>query len=71
MKRNSGGKRERIVTLSIDYGLCAGCGACAEMYPRFFEIRDEKAWIINYDQFRVDEYQRNPVICPYRAIIIE
>jgi ferredoxin len=57
--------------LSIDYGLCAGCGACAEMYPLFFEIRDEKAWIVNYEKFSVEEYRRNPVICPYRAIIIE
>lgn len=64
-------KREHMMMLSIDYGLCEGCGACAEMYPRFFEIRDEKAWIINYEASNVEEYRKNPVICPYRAIILE
>jgi len=32
---------------NIDYSLCEGCGGCAEAYPQFFEMRDEKAWIIN------------------------
>ena len=59
------------MTLTIDYALCAGCGACAEMYPQIFELRDEKAWVINYDKFDLEEYRRNPVICPYRAIILE
>jgi ferredoxin len=59
------------MTLSIDYGLCAGCGACAERYPLFFELRDEKAWIINYDQFHAEEHKDLPSICPYRAITLE
>ena len=59
------------MTLTIDYGLCEGCGACAEMYPQLFEIRDEKAWVVNYEQFNAETYKKNPVVCPYRAIIIE
>jgi ferredoxin len=59
------------MTLSIDYGLCAGCGACAEVYPMFFEIRDDKAWVINYETFRAEEHQDLPTICPYRAISLE
>ena len=64
-------KQEPIVTVTIDYGLCEGCGACAEMYPELFEIRDEKAWVVNQEQFDAVTYKKNPVICPYRAIIIE
>ena len=41
------------------------------MYPQFFEIRDEKAWVINYEQFNAETYKKNPVVCPYRAITIE
>ncbi len=59
------------MTLSIDYGLCAGCGACAEVYPMFFEMRDDKAWVINYEKFRPEEHKDLPTICPYRAITIE
>ena len=56
---------------NVDYGLCEGCGACAELYPLFFEIRDEKAWLINSDKFRLEDYPNIPVVCPYRAISIE
>ena len=57
--------------LTIDYALCAGCGACAEQYPLLFEMKDDKAWIRDYTQFREEEYRNDPVICPYRAIILE
>ncbi len=53
---------------NIDYGLCQGCGGCADAFPLFFEMRDGKAWVINSDKF--DE-QKNPgilTICPYYAI---
>jgi ferredoxin len=59
------------VTLNIDYGLCAGCGACAEVYPMLFVIRDDKAWIVDYTIFRYEEHKDVPTICPYRAITIE
>jgi ferredoxin len=59
------------MTLNIDYGLCVGCGACAEMYPMLFAIRDDKAWIIDYTMFRFEEHKDVPTICPYRAITIE
>jgi len=59
------------MTPIVDYGLCEGCGACAEVYPMFFELREEKAWAINVDKFRVEEHPDVPVICPYRAISIE
>ena len=59
------------MTPNIDYGLCEGCGACAEMYPLFFEIRDDKAWLIDTDKFRIEDCPKTAVVCPYRAISIE
>lgn len=60
-----------MLNLCIDYGLCTGCGACAEVYPMIFEIRDEKAWIIDYTKFQSNEHKDLPTVCPYRAISIE
>jgi len=56
---------------TIDYGLCKGCGACAELYPLLFEMRDDKAWLINGAKFDHVSYPNVPVVCPYRAITIE
>jgi ferredoxin len=56
---------------NIDYSLCEGCGGCAEAFPQFFEIRDEKAWVINADKFDPDESQGVLTVCPYYAISIE
>jgi ferredoxin len=56
---------------NIDYSLCEGCGGCAEAYPRFFEMRDEKAWIINVGAFDAEKDKGILTICPYYAISIE
>ena len=56
---------------NIDYGLCQGCGGCAEAYPQFFEMRDDKAWVINADKFDAEENKGILLICPYYAITIE
>jgi ferredoxin len=56
---------------NIDYSLCEGCGGCAEAYPRFFEMRDEKAWIINAGMFNAEQGKGMLTICPYYAITIE
>jgi len=53
---------------NIDYGLCTGCGGCAEAYPLFFEMRDDKAWVINADKFDALEHKGALTICPYYAI---
>jgi ferredoxin len=57
--------------LNIDYGLCQGCGGCAEAFPQFFEMRDEKAWVINGDKFFFEENKGVLTICPYYAITVE
>ncbi len=56
---------------NIDYSLCQGCGGCADAYPMFFEMRDDKAWVINADKFNVDEHKGVLTVCPYYAISIE
>ncbi len=64
-------KSDRILRPFIDYSLCVGCGGCAEAYPGFFVIRDEKAWFINYEQFVLEENRGVEYICPFGAIRIE
>lgn len=55
---------------NIDYGLCQGCGGCAEAYPRFFEMRDDKAWVVNVDAFHAEEHPGILLVCPYYAITL-
>jgi len=56
---------------NIDYGLCEGCGGCAEAFPQFFEMREEKAWVINAEAFSENPDWGILTICPYYAITIE
>jgi ferredoxin len=56
---------------NIDYSLCEGCGGCAEAFPRLFEMREEKAWVINPRQFDAVRDKDIMTICPYYAISIE
>lgn len=51
--------------------MCVGCGACAELYPQFFEIRDDKAWFKNHEQFIMEQHKGVLGCCPFRAISIE
>ncbi len=56
---------------NIDYSLCQGCGGCAEAYPQFFEMREEKAWVINAAKFDAERDKGILLVCPYYAISIE
>jgi len=55
----------------IDYSLCTGCGACAEIYPLFFVMKDDRPWLINHEKFIFEEHKNVPNCCPFRAITIE
>ncbi len=57
--------------LNIDYGKCEGCGGCAEAFPQFFEMREEKAWVINADKFVLAENKGVATICPFYAISVD
>jgi ferredoxin len=64
-------KKRVILLLNIDYALCQGCGGCAEAFPQYFEIRDDKAWIINADKFSAKDRDGVLHVCPYYAISVE
>jgi ferredoxin len=69
---NSHGKEARLsMTLNVDYGLCQGCGGCAEAYPELFVMRGEKAWVINPGKFDPLKHKGVLSICPYYAITLE
>jgi ferredoxin len=55
----------------VDYGRCVGCGACAELYPSFFVMRDEKAWVINHEKFSLKDDGGVLYCCPFHAITVE
>ena len=55
----------------IDYSLCVGCGACAELYPLFFTIRDDRVWVTNHEKFVFERDKDVIYCCPFRAITIE
>lgn len=56
---------------NIDYSLCEGCGGCAEAFPQLFEMREEKAWVINPREFDPERDKGVMTVCPYYAISIE
>ncbi len=64
-------KKNTALLLNIDYALCQGCGGCAEAFPQYFELRDDKAWIINTDKFTAEDKDGVLHVCPYYAISVE
>ena len=55
----------------IDYGLCTGCEACAEVFPDLFEMRDERAWVRNVERFDPEKHPGVVQVCPFGAISLE
>lgn len=50
----------------VDRELCIGCGACADICPEGFEMRDDdKAYAVNPDANCIDEAME---ACPVEAI---
>lgn len=64
-------KDEAVLIPYIDYSLCTGCGACAEIYPLFFVMKNGLPWLINHEKFIFEEHKDVPNCCPFRAITIE
>jgi ferredoxin len=56
---------------NIDYSLCQGCAGCAEAFPHLFEMRGERAWVIDPEGFDPVRDAGVMTICPYYAISIE
>ena len=52
----------------VDTDTCIGCGLCTELCPKVFELRDDKAWVINANGCDTCDCQQAVDICPVEAI---
>ena len=54
--------------LVVNEDLCIGCGHCAELCPKVFELEDEKSRVIGPDQCASCNCQEAIDTCPVQAI---
>lgn len=67
-------KGVRVMRPIVDKDLCIGDGACVEICPEVFELRDDGlAYVINEDPGPElhDRVRESVEACPTEAIIIE
>jgi len=65
--------REELImaTPKVDMDTCIGCGLCTELCPKVFELRDDKAWVINGNACDTCDCQQAVDSCPVTAISME
>lgn len=54
----------------VDFDACEGCGSCVELCPEVFELRDEKAYVIDPGACSRCDCQAAADICPVEAITL-
>jgi ferredoxin len=57
-----------MATPVVDLDLCIGCGLCSELCPKVFELRDDKAWVVNPNACDTCDCQQAVDSCPVTAI---
>lgn len=56
--------------VEVDEELCIGCGSCADICPEVFEIKDDKARVINSDGCARCDCGEAEASCPVSAITL-
>ncbi len=52
----------------VDLDLCIGCGTCESLCPEVFQLRDEKAYVINPEGCNTCNCEEAADSCPTEAI---
>ncbi|MEE8401462.1 MAG: ferredoxin [Candidatus Hydrothermarchaeaceae archaeon] len=60
-----------MVTITIDFAACEGCGTCEALCPDVFEIKDEKAWVLKEEGSDDCDLADAVQSCPTEAILVE
>jgi ferredoxin len=55
----------------VDTELCIGCGACVNVCPEVFEMKDDKAIVIAPDKCGTCDCEAAVSACPTAAISME
>ncbi len=52
----------------VDQDACIGCGACVDLCPEVFELREDKAWVNGPEKCGTCNCQEAAESCPVDAI---
>jgi ferredoxin len=52
----------------VDADICIGCGACVDVCPEVFELKDDKAVVIGPDKCSTCDCEEAVTVCPVEAI---
>ena len=55
----------------VDQETCIGCGACVDLCPEVFELKDDKAWVIGPEKCDTCNCQEAMESCPVEAITLK